>query len=283
MFSDRPYLLIYALLIDAAFGEPAWVWRAIPHPIRLMGALIEQLETKYNRTGLSGKIRRNNGLKVITGLMLLAALAGLLVHGLFRLLPFGAFLEVCVASIFLAQRSLYEHVYAVFKAFATDGLEAARIAVSQIAGRDPDSLDEAAVCRTAIESCGENFSDGVIAPAFWYLFLGLPGLFAYKILNTSDSMVGHYNKRYLEYGFWTARMDDWANYIPARLTGYLITFAASIMGLKGSTGRYIMHRDGKLHRSPNAGWPESALGRGHGTGPGRRRGNMGTSRSMMNG
>ncbi len=259
MFSDRPYLLIYALLIDAAFGEPAWLWRSLSHPVRTIGWLISLLEQKYNKKSLSGRKRRRNGLAVILGLLIFAALLGAVLHAGFKLLPWGGFLEICVVSIFLAQRSLYQHVFAVFEGFATGGLTEARKAVSMIAGRDPESLDEAGVCRTAIESCGENLSDGVIAPAFWYILLGLPGLLVYKFLNTSDSMVGHYNKQYLEYGFWTARMDDWANYLPARLTGYLITFAATIMDKKGSTGRYIMHRDASLHRSPNAGWPEAAL------------------------
>ncbi len=259
MLSDRPLLLIYALLLDATFGEPAWIWRTFPHPIRLMGGMIELLEKKYNIPSLPGRKRRRNGLIVILGLLGLSAALGFALHFLFRVLPWGGLMEILIVTVLLAQRSLYHHVYAVFEAFATGGLKEARKAVSMIAGRDPESLDQAGVCRTAIESCGENLSDGVIAPAFWYLVLGLPGIIGYKCLNTSDSMIGHYNKRYLEYGFWTARMDDWANYFPARITGYLLTFAGSIMGHKGSTGRHIMHRDGKLHRSPNAGWPEAAL------------------------
>ncbi len=259
MFYDRPLLLIYALLLDATFGEPAWIWRSLPHPIKLMGDLISFLEKKFNIPSLSGRKRRSNGLHVILGLLVLSIITGFTLHFLFQMLPWSGLLEILVVAILLAQRSLYHHVYAVFEAFATGGLTEARKAVSMIAGRDPESLDEAGVCRAAIESCGENLSDGVIAPAFWYLLLGLPGIIAYKFLNTSDSMIGHYNKRYLEYGFWTARLDDWANYFPARITGYLLTFAGSIMGHNGSRGRYIMHRDGKLHRSPNAGWPEAAL------------------------
>jgi adenosylcobinamide-phosphate synthase len=127
-----------------------------------------------------------------------------------------------------------------------------------IVGRDPDQLDEAGVCRAAIESCAENFSDGVVAPAFWLALLGLPGLIAYKAINTADSMIGHLNPRYQAFGWATARLDDLVNLIPARLSGLLVAIVAPVAGGATIAALKVMWRDAGKHRSPNAGWPESA-------------------------
>jgi len=127
-----------------------------------------------------------------------------------------------------------------------------------IVGRDPDQLDEAGVCRAAIESCAENFSDGVVAPVFWLALLGLPGLIAYKAINTADSMIGHRSPRYESFGWASARLDDLVNLIPARLSGLLIAIVAPIVGGSIGTALGVMWRDAAKHRSPNAGWPESA-------------------------
>ncbi len=173
----------------------------------------------------------------------------------------GAVAEILVVAVFLAQKSLADHVGAVAQALRTDGIEGGRKAVSMIVGRDPDQLDEGGVSRAAIESLAENASDGVIAPAFWFLVGGLPGLFVYKLVNTADSMIGHRSARYLHFGWFAARFDDVLNLIPARLTG-LLTAGACALGRGGKAGRAalaVMWRDARLHRSPNAGWPESAF------------------------
>ena len=128
-----------------------------------------------------------------------------------------------------------------------------------IVGRDPDQLDEAGVCRAAIESCAENFSDGVVAPVFWLALLGLPGLIAYKAINTADSMIGHRSPRYESFGWAAARLDDLVNLIPARLSGLLVAIVAPIAGGTTGTALRVMWRDAAKHRSPNAGWPESAM------------------------
>ena len=160
----------------------------------------------------------------------------------------------------VAQRSLYDHVAAVALALDRGGLAAGREAVRHIVGRDPSRLDAHGVARAAIESLAENFSDGVVAPVFWYLLLGLPGLFAYKMANTLDSMIGHKTPHYLAFGWAAARFDDLANLAPARISGVLIA-AAAVFAEKGRPGRAlaIMLRDGAKHRSPNAGWPEGAM------------------------
>jgi len=169
-------------------------------------------------------------------------------------------LEAALASLFLAQKSLNLHVRSVYLALKNEGIDQARKEVAKIVGRDPLKLDEVGICRAAIESLSENSSDGVIAPAFWFLIMGLPGLLAYKMLNTADSMIGHKNNRYAAFGFAAARLDDLANLIPARLTSLLVIIAALIKfgSTSAKTALLITLKDAKKHRSPNAGWPESA-------------------------
>jgi adenosylcobinamide-phosphate synthase len=164
-----------------------------------------------------------------------------------------------VASVFIAQRSLYQHVARVRAAFESGGSAAARRAVAMIVGRDPESLDQAGICRAAIESSAENFSDGVVAPALWFALFGLPGLLAYKAVNTADSMIGHRGERYEAFGWAAARLDDVLNFIPARLSGLIIALAVPIAGGSIATALRVMMRDARMHRSPNAGWPESAM------------------------
>jgi adenosylcobinamide-phosphate synthase len=184
---------------------------------------------------------------------------GALIQAIAQQLPMGNIITALIASIFIAQRSLYQHVDWVRSAFADGGLPEARDAVALIVGRDPENLDEAGVCRAAIESCAENFSDGVVAPVFWLALLGLPGLIAYKAINTADSMIGHRSERYASFGWAAARLDDLVNLLPARLSALLLAVAAPIAG--GSIGKSfdVVRRDASKHRSPNAGWPESAM------------------------
>ena len=197
-------------------------------------------------------------MKKIISIIVTIALAGFLIEMALREIAFGNLLIGLIASTLIAQRSLYQHVARVRAAFADGGLDEARRAVSMIVGRDPDQLDEAGVCRAAIESCAENFSDGVVAPAFWLALFGLPGLIAYKAINTADSMIGHRSPRYEAFGWASARLDDLVNLIPARLSGLVIAIVAPIAGGTTGTARGVMWRDAAKHRSPNAGWPESA-------------------------
>jgi adenosylcobinamide-phosphate synthase len=139
------------------------------------------------------------------------------------------------------------------------GIDEARHAVSMIVGRDPKSLGPTGVARAAIESCAENFSEGVVAPAFWFAVGGLPGLIAYKAINTADSMVGHRSERYLAFGWASARLDDLLNLVPARISGVLIALVARAGGGSLRLALATMTRDASLHRSPNAGWPEAAM------------------------
>jgi adenosylcobinamide-phosphate synthase len=224
-----------------------------------IGALIGVLDRRFNREDRSQTERKSAGIACTAALVALSAAAGTLVQTTVSQLPMGNVLLALIASIFIAQRSLYQHVARVRLAFAEGGVAGARRAVSMIVGRDPEQLDEAGICRAAIESCAENFSDGVVAPVFWLALLGLPGLIAYKAINTADSMIGHRSERYASFGWAAARLDDLVNLVPARLSALLLAIAAPIAGGSISTSLRVVKRDAKKHRSPNAGWPESAM------------------------
>jgi adenosylcobinamide-phosphate synthase len=259
IWPDALLVLLGALVIDAVAGDPVWLWRRLPHPVTLIGAVIAALDRRFNRADRSFGWRRGVGLLCLAGLVLAAALIGASLELALRSVDGGKLLIALIAAIFLAQRSLYDHVAAVYDAFVEGGLEQARRAVAMIVGRDPAALDEAGVCRAAIESCAENFSDGVVAPAFWFALLGLPGLLIYKVVNTADSMIGHRTARHEAFGWAAARLDDVLNLVPARLSGLLIGLAAPMAKGQVASALRVMVRDARLHRSPNAGWPESAM------------------------
>lgn len=241
----QPLALAGALVLDAILGEPEKLWSRVSHPAVVMGRLIDTADRHFNR----GVARRAKGVAVIAALVCLGLLTGRIVAAL----PGGALLEVLAAAILLAQRSLADHVVAV-----ADGLRVSlaegRRAVARIVGRDTAAMDTPAVARAAIESAAENMSDGVVAPAFWFLIGGLPGILVYKLVNTADSMIGHRTPRHEEFGWAAARLDDLLNLIPARLTALLIAVAHGRLD-----AWRITLRDAPLHRSPNAGWPEAAM------------------------
>ncbi|MEM9754416.1 MAG: adenosylcobinamide-phosphate synthase CbiB [Pseudomonadota bacterium] len=237
--------LAAALILDAIFGEPRWLWSRVPHPVVLMGRLVDVGDRLLNR----GAWRRVKG--ALWVVVLAAAALGL--GFAIAALPYGPVWETIGAAILLAHRSLVDHVRAVADGLA-QGLAEGRTAVARIVGRDTREMDESAVARAAIESAGENFSDGVVAPALWFAALGLPGIFLYKIVNTADSMIGHKTEKHLEFGWAAARLDDVLNWAPARFTAVLIAAAH-----RDRTAWRIIRRDAPLHRSPNAGWPEAAL------------------------
>jgi adenosylcobinamide-phosphate synthase len=256
---SAPAVLLIALAIDVILGDPPRLYRLMPHPVAAIGKLIAALERRWNDLDRadSSRVRRGIVLAVLmTGLALgfgWAAAFGL------DLLDWGWIVEAALVSSLIAFRGLDDHVRAV--AVGLDaGLDAGRAAVGHVVGRDPDSLDRAGVARAAIESLAENFADGTVAPVFWFLVLGLPGLFAYKAINTMDSMIGHTSPRYAAFGRAAARLDDVVNWIPARLAAVLVTMAALINpGAHGRGAWRCALRDAPRHRSPNAGWPEAAL------------------------
>jgi adenosylcobinamide-phosphate synthase len=256
-----PLLLLFAgLVIDALFGDMRAVFAYVPHPVATAGRAIAAFDRKLNRPERGERARFVRGILTVIILVAAAAALGWAIEVVCRRSLAGAAVEAVLIGILVAQRSLFQHVAALATALAERGLAAGREAVRHIVGRDPASLDAHGVARAAIESLAENFSDGVVAPAFWYLVLGLPGLFAYKMVNTLDSMIGHRSPRYRSFGWAAARFDDLANLVPAPI-GALLLAAASCFAPGGRPGRAlkIMLRDSRKHRSPNAGWPEAAM------------------------
>jgi adenosylcobinamide-phosphate synthase len=252
--------LMIALLIDAAIGDPAWLYRRFPHPAALLGRLVAWLDRSLNRDDDPPATRRARGVVAIAVLVALAAFAGWAIATLLLDLPMRSLWLALVMSTLLARRSLEQHVAAVADGLERSGLAAGREAVAHIVGRDADSLDEAGVSRAALESLAENFSDGVVAPAFWTLLFGLPGLLAYKAINTADSMIGHRTARHEAFGWAAARLDDIVNFVPARIAGLLLV-AAALVHPEAAPGAAwkAMWRDARRHRSPNAGWQEAPL------------------------
>ncbi|EUC01108.1 Cobalamin biosynthesis protein cbiB [Rhizobium sp. CF080] len=253
-------LAFLALIIERIFGYPDWLFRRIGHPVTWIGALISRLDRDLNRESDDFSTRKRKGVLALLALLGITILLGLVIEYDLKLIPLGPFLLVLIAASLPAQKSLETHVEAVATALRDGGLEAGRKAVSKIVGRDPEKLDEAAVCRAAIESLAENFSDGVVAPAFWMGIFGLAGGVGYKAANTADSMIGHKSPHHEAFGWAAARFDDLINLPASRLSALLFVVAAGFID-RASPGNAIraVRRDARHHRSPNAGWPEAAM------------------------
>ena len=237
--------LVLALLLDAAFGEPDWLWSRVTHPAVAIGRLIDRADRRFN----TGPMRRAKGVALT-----LALLAGAWAIGT-AIAALGSLPEAIAAAVLLAQRSLADHVAAVADALRLSRA-AGRTAVGRIVGRDTQDMDDPAIARAAIESAAENFSDGIVAPAFWFLVGGLPAMLAYKAVNTADSMIGYRTPRHMAFGWASARLDDLLNLIPARATALLLCLAA-----RHRPDWRALVQDARQHRSPNAGWPEAAMAR----------------------
>lgn len=258
---DTFALLLLALLLEACFGYPTGIYARIGHPVTWIGALIGGLDRALNREGDGFGLRRAKGvfallavLTIVAGMSLVLTMA-VSPLGLLALLPLAI-----LASTLLAQRSLHEHVARVAAALDAEGLAGGRREVAMIVGRSPESLDEGGVARAAIESLSENFSDGVVAPAFWLGAAGLPGIALYKAINTADSMIGHKSERHLAFGWAAARLDDLVNLLASRLTALLLIAAAALdRDADAGAAWRAVRRDARHHRSPNAGWPEAAM------------------------
>ncbi len=237
--------LFLALLLDAVVGEPEEIWKRIKHPAVLMGEAVAKLESRLN----APPKQRQEGMKAVAILVVGFGLLGFIIS----ILPFSWIFETIIAAILLAHKSLVDHVQAV-----ADGLgisvEKGREAVAEIVGRDVEQMDTHAVGRAAIESAAENLSDGVVAPVFWFMILGLPGILIYKAINTADSMIGYKTERLREFGWATAKLDDLLNWIPARITAFLILVCDN-----RHDDWHLVNKYAPTHRSPNAGWPEAAM------------------------
>ena len=259
LIEDRLIVVVLALLLDAVLGDPDWLWRRVPHPVVLMGRAVDWTDRTFNQSQDDITARKTSGAVAIVALTICALTAGALLTTVFQATPLAVVAEIVAVAFLVAGRSLYDHVAAVIRALEENGLDGGRAAVARIVGRDPDTLDESGVIRAALESAGENFSDGVVAPVFWYALLGLPGIVAYKLINTADSMIGHLSERHRDFGMAAARLDDAVNWLPARFSGGLIALGAPLSGAHAAGAFTAMRDDAARHRSPNAGWPEAAM------------------------
>jgi adenosylcobinamide-phosphate synthase len=259
VFSVNLAVAFLALLTERLIGYPGYLLRRIGHPVEWMGWIISRLDSRLNRRP-SGKWKgRLKGLVALLLFLLVVAAATVPLALALRQVKGGWIIEAVIATSLLAQADLRRYVAAV-----ADGLDRSlaegRAAVSHIVGRDPEALDESGVARAALESLAENTSDAIVAPAFWLILLGLPGIAIYKAINTADSMIGHKSERYLHFGWASARIDDLVNLPCSRLAGFLFAGAASLTSpSRGADAFEFMMRDAKRHFSPNAGWPEAAL------------------------
>lgn len=258
-FAELVLVILMAMALDTLIGDPPWLYRVVPHPVAAIGRLVGALDERWNDPALGDEVRRQRGVTlaivVTAGAFALAWLVGYALDQI----SWGWLLEALLASAMLSFRGLYDHVRRVAEAL-DDGLGPAQAAVGHIVGRDPASLDAHGVARAAIESTAENFADGTVAPVFWYLVFGLPGLVAYKAINTMDSMVGYRSPRHEAFGAAAAKLDDAVNFWSSRLAGLLfVVAAAAVPGADAAGAWRAMRRDAPKHRSPNAGWPEAAM------------------------
>jgi len=249
------FLPALALLIERFAGYPRPLYAAIGHPVVWMGALLTALDKALNK----GSRKRLMGVLALVILLAVTAAITVAIRIGLSSIPFGWVIEAVLATSLLAQKELGRAVRAVADAL-DHSLEAGRKQVAQIVGRDPETLDQAGVSRAAIESLAESTSDGIIAPLFWLVIGGLPGIALYKAANTADSMIGHKTERHLEFGWAAARFDDLVNWIPSRLSALLVAGAAFwVKGADAEKAWTTALSDAKKHDSPNAGWPEAAF------------------------
>jgi len=253
-------VLALALMLEAALGYPDPLSRAVGHPVQWIGALIGALDRLLNRPAWPGVARRVLGVFALALVIAVTAAPAWMLSAWLRRFPGGWVVEALLAASLLAQRSLYRFVAAVGQGLKNGGLAGGRSAVAHIVGRNPQALDEAGVSRAALESLAENFSDGVVAPSLWLALGGLPGIVAYKAINTADSMIGHFTAEHREFGWAAARLDDLVNLPASRLAGLWIALATALHDRRlGRLAIRAMRRDAPHHRSPNAGWPEAAM------------------------
>ncbi|MGL4293809.1 MAG: adenosylcobinamide-phosphate synthase CbiB [Bacteroidales bacterium] len=240
--------LLAGWFADRLLGDP----EKLPHPVVAFGKIIHDGEKLLNN-GTHRKLKGALLTFFASGLTFL--LTQLLIERCFHFhIWLGAILSSILVFFCLAGKTLITEVQLVF--LTTDqNIDSGRKQLARIVGRDTGSLDAQQIRMAALETLAENLSDGVIAPLFWFCIAGVPGMMTYKMINTFDSMIGYKNERFFEFGYWAAKTDDVANYIPARLTAFLMLLAAGIP--QGSIS--LVRQYGKCHTSPNSGYPEAAL------------------------
>ncbi len=249
--------IITAYILDLIIGDPSW----LPHPVRIIGKIIEYLERALRKNNQGRQTEK------IKGIILTVITVGLSYFTIYFFIYIAGIispgLKFAFSSFFifttLSTKNLGEEAFSVYRALAKDNLELARERVSRIVGRDTKDLDEEEIVRATIESIAEGTVDGIISPLFYAVLGGAPLAMAYKAVNTLDSMVGYKNKKYLQFGWFSAKLDDLVNYIPARLNLFLIPMASIFIRAKTLMVLKMIFRDGKKSPSPNAGIPEAGF------------------------
>ena len=248
-------ILAVAVGLDLLLGDPVYAW----HPVRLIGSLLEWLETQLRAIGFDGYGGGIALFVVLSSVTLSVVIGSILIAG--RLWsPFAWGIHLFVLYSLLALGDLLHHVGRIETAVRVGNLDGARLAVSALVGRDTDRLDGAACRRAAVESLSESLTDGFISPVCWYLLLGLPGLVLFKVVSTMDSMVGYKTPRYLQFGWCGARLDDVMNYLPARLTWMVVAVVAWVLPrYAGARAWRVGLRQHAVLPGPNSGWSEAAI------------------------
>jgi adenosylcobinamide-phosphate synthase len=249
----------FALVIEYFIGYPQSLQRAIGHPVEWIGKLIAYLDEGLNDPDSEDNDQRNHGMFAVIALCIAVGVPAFLLERLLLSFHYGWIINMLLATAFIAQKSLRDHVTAVARTLP-QSIVAARKEVAKIVGRDPSTLDESGVAKAALESLAENTADGITAPIFWFAIAGLPGIVIYKAINTADSMIGHKSEKYLHFGCAAAKLDDLVNLPASRLTGLLFAGAAWFKSkTRAQAALNAMWRDASKHQSPNAGWPEAAM------------------------
>lgn len=252
---DNFVIILGAILIDIVFGWPNTIFKLIGHPVTWMGNLINLLDRIFNQKLFSNNFKKLGGLITLLICILTVITCIILLEEFFNYTSFGLMLSMIVAWPFLAINSMHQHIRKILFDLKDNNLNLARKSVSKIVGRDTKKLNKVNLIRSSLESLSENTSDGIVAPIFWGLLFGLPGLAVYKVINTLDSMIGYKNEKYFFFGWASAKMDDFINIIPSRITGILYAMVSGKLIFTIS----IMFKNAKKHASPNAGYPEAAL------------------------
>ena len=256
---DLLIVIFIAVIVDAIWGDDHWIWRKFKHPVALVGRFINFLDVEFNRNEFSESSRTFNGFIVIIMSIIIIWFLSSIIEGLLFGNIIGNLILGLIISILLAGKSLFVHVKDIYDDFMRDDLDNAKINLSKIVSRKVDEYDESAITRGAIESLSENLSDGYVAPLFWLLIAGLPGIFIYKFINTADSMIAYKNDKYHNFGKCTAYLDDILNFIPARLSSLLQVFASFVLKENWQQALLCIKQDASKSPSPNSGWPESAM------------------------
>ncbi|MCL4163543.1 UNVERIFIED_CONTAM: hypothetical protein GTU68_022834 [Idotea baltica] len=248
------------MIIDLIIGDPKPIYKYFKHPVTWMANMLMTGEKYLNNQTKTIIALRLKGFSLISFCCLIWFSTAYFIERSLSEFNYHDLLIALIASVFLAFRSLMDHINNVKTVLQQNDLDTSRIELAKIVGRDTESLDKCGITRASIETLAENFSDGVIAPAFWFLIGGLPGIVTYKMINTADSMVGNKSERYIHFGWASAKIDDLVNFIPARITAVIFILSSALTKCgSAKNGFKVAMRDSGLHASPNAGWPESTM------------------------